>query len=44
MDHSEASSLCEKLKNTVSGYYKKFIFYTDIGELYIEKQTPASYT
>ena len=44
MDPSEAASLCEKLKNTISGYYKKFIFDTDIGKLYIEKQSPASYT
>ena len=44
MDPSEAASLCEKLKNTAAGYYKKFIFNTDIGELYLQTQNPASYT
>ena len=44
MDPSEAASLCEKLKSTTAGDYKKFIFNTDIGELYVQTQSPASYT
>ena len=44
MDPSEAASLCEKLENTAAGDYKKFIFNTDIGELYIQTQSPSSYT
>ena len=43
MDPSEAASLCEKLKNTVYGSYKKFIFNTDIGELYLQTQEPDDY-
>lgn len=44
MDPSTAASLCVKLRNTTPGDYKKFIFDTDIGELYIEQQNPATYT
>ena len=44
MDPSEAASLCEKLKNTISGNYKKFIFNTNIGDLYLQTQEPDSHT
>ena len=44
MDPSEAASLCEKLTNTKSGDYKKFIFNTNIGDLYIQTQSPDSST
>ena len=44
MDPSEAASLCQRLKNTKAGDYKKFIFDTDIGELYVQTQSPASYS
>ena len=43
MDSSEAASLCEKLKNTLYRNYKKFIFNTNIGDLYLQSQEPANY-
>lgn len=44
MDPSEAASLCKKLENTITGNYKKFIFNTNVGDLYLQTQEPANYT